>query len=116
MGDMVTRERERKAKEAQSQALREKLMGGLSAMWTDRYCYIYLCGAAHEWWARQNGLLPRADLMFSRDLDASFALSLAGMIWPRAGVTASSLWNYQPSITDEILEERTAWLASVLRR
>merc|ERR1719253_1055376 len=52
--------------------------------------------------------------MFSRDVDNSFTLSFAGMVWPRAGVTAATLWNYQPGLSEEVLLEHTAWLASFL--
>lgn len=75
---------------------REKLLGGLSAMWTDQYCYIFQCGAASETWAEKNGLLPVGAVMFNRELDKSFRQSLGGMIWPRAAVAAAAKWNFQP--------------------
>jgi len=94
--------------------VRGKLLGGVSAMWTDKYTYIYQCGAAHSSWGAKSGTLPGAALMFPRSFDASFGLSLAGMIWPRAAVSAATLWRYSPSVAAPAIDEYAQWLAAYL--
>jgi len=114
--EMLASPEHARMQQEQARQMKDKLLGGVSAMWTDRYCYIFQCGAAQEWFAKQNGLMPGAFQMFPRDLDASFALSFAGMVWPRAGVTASTLWNYQSWLSEDALLDHAAWLAAFLRK
>eukprot|EP00927_Polykrikos_kofoidii_P025897 TRINITY_DN2319_c0_g1_i1.p1 TRINITY_DN2319_c0_g1~~TRINITY_DN2319_c0_g1_i1.p1 ORF type:complete len:1177 (-),score=107.33 TRINITY_DN2319_c0_g1_i1:103-3633(-) len=103
--------------EEQKAQLHSKLLGGLSAMWTDKYSFIYQCGAAHRSWGEQSGKVPSAALMFSRRFDAIFGRSIAGMIWPRAAVSAAALWHYRENVTaTEVDAQRAPWLSDLLRR
>merc|ERR1719387_2448321 len=94
------------------------LLGGISAMWTDRYCYAYQCGAAGEAIARRVGShsLPAAPAMFLREFDQTFARSFGGMVWPRAGIAAAALWHYSPDLAPSQVSERSDWLAELLSR
>lgn len=83
-------------------------------MWTDKYCYVYQCGAADEYWGEQGNILPIASLMFLREFDRTFGRSLAGMIWPRAGVTAAALWTFQ-NVGNGAVEDHARWLAGFLQ-
>lgn len=91
------------------------LLGGISAMWTDRYCKVYQCGAADPYWGDKQKRPPVAMMLFSRLFDKQFGSSLAGMIWPRAAVSASALWHYSPELDAEEITERAAWLSVLLR-
>lgn len=95
--------------------IKDGLLGGMSAMWTDRYCYIFQCGAADASIGEKAGKSPNAGLMFLRSLDASFAVSLAGMIWPRAAVSAATLWRFDASLRPPEVRNMAAWLAALLR-
>mmetsp|Transcript_50737 Transcript_50737/g.142042 ORF Transcript_50737/g.142042 Transcript_50737/m.142042 type:complete len:587 (+) Transcript_50737:48-1808(+) len=96
---------------------RDNLLGGMSAMWTDRYCYKYQCGAAGERIAKEVSShgIPVASSLFDRGSDDTFALSFGGMVWPRAAVTAASLWNYKAGVSQEELHVRVAWVSKLLR-
>jgi len=115
LADSATEDSWVKKCEVEASEAPEGLLGGLSAMWTDKYCYAYQCGAADPKWGEQSGRLPNAGLMFLRDFDGSFGLSLAGMIWPRAGVSAAALWRYSPELDDAEVSDLAAWLAALLR-
>ena len=50
-----------------------------------------------------------------RELDASFSLSMAGMIWPRAGVAGAALWNFNSSLSrSEVVEGVVVGKGSVI--
>jgi len=102
------------------------VLGGISPMWTDMYCYMYQCGAAYRadqagkrWQppdrASGHDRWPSAGTMFHRDYDASFQMSLAGMIWPRAALTAAAFWNYQPGVTQTEVQALADLAARLLR-
>eukprot|EP00747_Dinoflagellata_sp_TGD_P182532 gnl/TRDRNA2_/TRDRNA2_36821_c0_seq1.p1 gnl/TRDRNA2_/TRDRNA2_36821_c0~~gnl/TRDRNA2_/TRDRNA2_36821_c0_seq1.p1 ORF type:complete len:793 (+),score=108.16 gnl/TRDRNA2_/TRDRNA2_36821_c0_seq1:78-2456(+) len=88
-----------------------ELLGGMMAMWMDQYCYTYQCGAASPAFGSRE---PVASMFFQRKFDESFSRSLAGMIWPRAAVGASALWNYSPELEEGEVADRAAWIASLL--
>lgn len=96
---------------------RENLLGGMGVMWTDRYCYKYQCGAAGEAAGikSQDHTMPAVPVMFRREFDDSFAKSLSGMVWPRAGITAGALWRYSDEVTPDELSSYADWLARLLR-
>eukprot|EP00927_Polykrikos_kofoidii_P035684 TRINITY_DN30231_c0_g1_i1.p1 TRINITY_DN30231_c0_g1~~TRINITY_DN30231_c0_g1_i1.p1 ORF type:complete len:1241 (+),score=134.50 TRINITY_DN30231_c0_g1_i1:137-3859(+) len=94
---------------------KSSLLGGVSAMWTDNYCHVYQCGAANAELGRKAGTLPTAAIMFRRQYDSSFALSFAGMVWPRAAMTAGALWNYEDGLSPEEVADHAAWTALLLR-
>jgi len=56
-------------------------------MWSDTYCYIEQCGAF-------GGAPPVGHALFAPSMDAAFAKSIGGMIWPRGFVAAAAYWNY----------------------
>lgn len=95
--------------------LQSGLLGSISAMWTDRYTYVYQCGAAHASWGGSTGTLPTGALMYPREFDESFGPSLAGMIWPRAAIGAGSVWRYNNSMRGSAVPKQAAWLAALLR-
>eukprot|EP00931_Biecheleriopsis_adriatica_P049571 TRINITY_DN28684_c0_g2_i1.p1 TRINITY_DN28684_c0_g2~~TRINITY_DN28684_c0_g2_i1.p1 ORF type:complete len:222 (-),score=35.73 TRINITY_DN28684_c0_g2_i1:646-1311(-) len=84
-------------------------------MWTDRYCYVFQCGASDVQWGEESRRPPIAALMFPPSLDASFGMSLSGMIWPRAGISGAALWNYNPNVDTEMVEALFSWFADLLR-
>jgi hypothetical protein len=63
------------------------MLGGEVSMWTDDYCWTNQCGASA-------GPTPQAASMYSPRSDATFASSIAGVMFPRAAVGAGSFWNY----------------------
>jgi len=99
----------------QEQSLGQKLLGAISPMWTDKYCYTYQCGAAASVWASEE-TLPSAAIMFKRQLDQSFALSLAGKIWPRAAATAASTWHYNESLSSKQASDLIRFSAGFLKQ
>eukprot|EP00929_Paragymnodinium_shiwhaense_P089483 TRINITY_DN49626_c0_g1_i1.p1 TRINITY_DN49626_c0_g1~~TRINITY_DN49626_c0_g1_i1.p1 ORF type:complete len:1165 (-),score=260.09 TRINITY_DN49626_c0_g1_i1:50-3544(-) len=103
--------------EAEKALLRQALLGGMSAMWTDKYSFIYQCGAAHRHWGEKTGTLPNAALMFSRTMDENFGRSLAGMIWPRAAVSAAAMWHYATDIgsAEKVQGVHGPWMAELMR-
>eukprot|EP00928_Gymnodinium_smaydae_P042068 TRINITY_DN2838_c0_g2_i2.p1 TRINITY_DN2838_c0_g2~~TRINITY_DN2838_c0_g2_i2.p1 ORF type:complete len:417 (-),score=80.94 TRINITY_DN2838_c0_g2_i2:56-1219(-) len=76
-------------------------------------CWV---AAADASWGVKSKTLPNAALMYPREFDKSFGDSLAGMIWPRAAVSAAALWHYDEKISADAATENAAWLAAQLRR
>lgn len=70
---------------------RHLMLGGEISMWTDDYCDVYQCGSAA-------GALPIASHFYGPSADDRFAMSIAGVLFPRASVGAGSLWNYRPAV------------------
>jgi hexosaminidase len=68
------------------------LAGGEASMWTDTYCITEQCGAF-------NGPTPVASALFPPQMDAEFAASIGGMVFPRGLVAASAFWNYNSSVS-----------------
>jgi hexosaminidase len=94
----------------------ETQLGGLSAMWTDQYCDTSECGAVDPSFVVGNISVPYARVMFAREFDSSFAASLAGMIWPRAGVSGAALWHFAPELSLSDVVEHAKLLAQRLRK
>ena len=65
------------------------LLGGEISMWTDTYCYEDQCGAFGK-----GHPVPVGAPLFPPDMDAEFAKSIGGMIWPRGYVGAAAFWSF----------------------
>ena len=68
-----------------------RLQGGEISMWTDTYLPSDQCGAFP-------GAVPVGHALFPPAMDAEFAASIGGMIWPRGYVGAAAFWSYNASV------------------
>jgi len=84
---------------------RELLLGGEMSMWTDTYCSPRECGAMPAYHTEKGGAL------YNRSLDAEYAKSLGGMIWPRGYVGAGAFWGYNSTAN----ASSPAFVASIWR-
>ena len=68
------------------------LLGGEACHWTDRYCYIFEC--LPTWHDKFTNAYNVSSYMYPPEMDAVFAASVSGKIWPRAAVAAGSYWHF----------------------
>ena len=66
---------------------RPLLLGGEMSMWSDTYCYEDQCGSSV-------GPVPVGAPLFPPSMDAEFAESVGGMVFPRGFVGAAAFWNF----------------------
>jgi hypothetical protein len=71
------------------------LLGAEASQWTDTYCYIDQCGAGG------GSARPVGWQLFDPQYDAEFALSIGGMIFPRALVGAGAFYNFNGSVAPD---------------
>ena len=66
------------------------VLGGEVSMWTDDYVFPAECDAFV-------GRVPaNGSVLYTRDLDAAFAASVGGLMWPRGFVAAGAFYRFDP--------------------
>ncbi|KAF4671350.1 hypothetical protein FOL47_001553 [Perkinsus chesapeaki] len=102
----------------ESEGVPERILGGETAMWTDMFlenANRFQCGAADSSIAQRENMLPKAPLMWSREMDEPFGVALLGMIFPKAAVHAAALWRFDPLMPAPLLRSMLERVTSSLR-